>query len=740
MNECVSNKTSKLISEGYEQSQAQAIAIHMCEKSMTPDEEAIWLRNYGDYFPRVKDYERTMLLADGALRRANMALAVKANGGKVYVEGWALLFSDAERLDLQNTYFPPDTETLLEYYKGAPLFWEHTKGDMPIGRRSAHTFYPGVGIWLEHELDPSHPRYKQTLVDIEAGRLSYSTDSMSHYVEEGYDPSDGELAVWPLAGCSLTRQPAEPGLSRVRIRQDATAGRSASLTEDDPVSEIEDRTAAPPGKGLPDAARNETELNHQTNGEKNMDKEQLRLALVTALNLAPETTLEEIVAMLQQAIGEETSEASAEMSAVPQIDMASVRSAIPNLPADADEEAVIEAIKGVIAFATAPDAIVVNQEAMARVFEMAAEARKSAPVLETAGGYATTSGSKSSARYGSVNVNRGAPAPSLGRAIKALLAGDRKEIAANTKAQGATENVLGGYFLRDEVSAEILKPVYNQSSIMQAGVTQRSMTTETLTVRKNRGGSVAYWAGEHQTVSQSDITIGQVDLVLKELVAENRQSRKALTYAEGLEQEIRDDLSMQMALALDLSALRGTGAKPAGSGHSGAEPLGVRNTIASSQVTTLGSGNGAAPALSNLNKAIHNIKARNFRSSNRWGWITSTRESQFLSGLTTTTGEPLLRENWAGEMYERVLGIPKYESNQVPTNLTTGTNSDCSEIYLGDWQYAAVGIGKDVELVVDESVYRRERDVLIQAVMYADFGIFFREAFEVLAGVRGIIT
>lgn len=745
MNECVSNKTSKLISEGYEQSQAVAVAIHMCEKAMTPDEEAIWLRNYSDYFSRVKDYERTMLLADGALRRANMALAVKANGGKVYVEGWALLFSDAERLDLQDTYFPPDTETLLEYYKGAPLFWEHANGDMPIGRRSAHTFYPGVGIWLEHELDPSHPRYKQTLADIEAGRLSYSTDSMSHYVEEGYDPSDGELAVWPLAGCSLTRQPAEPGLSRVRIRQDATAGRSASLTEDDPVSEIEDRTAAPPGKGLPDAARNETELNHQTNGEKNMDKEQLRLALVTALNLAPETTLEEIVAMLQQAVGEETSEASAEMSAVPQIDMASVRSAIPNLPADADEEAVIEAIKGVIAFATAPDAIVVNQEAMARVFEMAADARKRASVLETAGGYATSGGSKSSARYGSINVNRDAPKPTLGSLVNAIISGNRKGIAEATKsgatkaAQGASENVLGSYLLSETVAEGIIEPLYNELILTKLGVETFTMDSEVMTVRKSLGGSTAYWLGEHENTTESNVTFGVITFNLKEVGAQNRYSRKLFRRASQIEQIVTNDMRRQIALAIDRAGLRGTGGKPAGTGHTGAEPKGLRNLLPSGQIVSLGA-NGAAPAISNVNKAIANIKGRNIINADSWGIAVSTRERQYMTGWTDTTGRPLMRERWDGAEFTQLLGIRVEESNQIPTNLTKGTNSDCSEIYIGDWQYAALAMGMDMEVSVSTERYFDSRDVAVQVVSEADFGVYYRDAFEILADVRGIIT
>ena len=45
-------------------------------------------------------------------------------------------------------------------------------------------------------------------------------------------------------------------------------------------------------------------------------------------------------------------------------------------------------------------------------------------------------------------------------------------------------------------------------------------------------------------------------------------------------------------------------------------------------------------------------------------------------------------------------------------------------------------MGMDIEFAVDESVYRRERDTLIQAVLMVDFGVYYPEAFEVLTAVR----
>lgn len=738
-NPCVSNKISKLVGEGYSQDQAVAIAINMCEKGMSPEDEATWLRNFSEYLPRINDLTRTMLLADGAVTRANMALAVKAANGKVYVEGWAMLFSDAERLDLQDTYFPPDVETLLEYYKGAPLFWEHGNGDMPIGKRSAYKLYPGIGIWLEHELDPAHPRYKQTLADIEAGRLSYSTDSMSHYVEEGYNPQDGELAVWPAAACSLTRQPAEPGLSRVRLKQElvTTAGRSVSFGDAGDLSVI--AASLEPVEAQKAQDPNNENLNHKE--LNNMNPEQVQ-ALVEALSqaLGVDPTLEAVMAALQQfmdAVGGQSPEEDAMMS----YDPAAVRTAL-GLEVDATDDAVKEVMSQFIAALEPVPARSVNHEALATARGMVASAAKSAPVIPAQVGHVTGNGKKS---FAQVNVNVNAPKPTLGSLVAAIVSGDRKGIANATKsgsaktAQGATENVLGAYLLSETVAEGIIEPLYNELMLAKLGVETFTIDTETFIARKNNGGSAAYWLGEHETTTESNVNFGVINFALKEVGALNRYSAKLFRRASQIEQTVTDDMRRQIALAIDLSGLRGTGGKPAGTGHTGAEPRGLRNTLPSAQITSLGT-NGAAPAISNINAAIARIKARNIASASSWGIAVSTRENQYISGWTDTTGRPLMRQQWDGEPFPKLLGIRVEESNQIPTNLTTGTNADCSEIYVGDWQYAAVAMGVNMEVAVSSEAYFTTRDIAVRVIAEADFGVYYGEAFEILTGSRGIVT
>jgi HK97 family phage major capsid protein len=73
----------------------------------------------------------------------------------------------------------------------------------------------------------------------------------------------------------------------------------------------------------------------------------------------------------------------------------------------------------------------------------------------------------------------------------------------------------------------------------------------------------------------------------------------------------------------------------------------------------------------------------------------------------------------------------------VGVTLTVGSSSDCSEIYLGDWQYLVVGVGADIEFIVSTEKYVAEGDTYVQAVMMHDSGVSHPEAFQLLTGVRG---
>jgi HK97 family phage major capsid protein len=122
-------------------------------------------------------------------------------------------------------------------------------------------------------------------------------------------------------------------------------------------------------------------------------------------------------------------------------------------------------------------------------------------------------------------------------------------------------------------------------------------------------------------------------------------------------------------------ALRGTGTAP--------EPRGVRNTSGVT-VTAFGAANGAAPTnYDHLIDAVQAVRANNFEPN---AIIQSPRSATTLSKLKEATTNAYLAQPAALD------DLQQLTTNQIPGNLTTGTSTDTSEVYVGQWPMLYVGV------------------------------------------------
>lgn len=684
------------------------------QQSLTPDEQQRFLAAFNAAFEETGDEHKSFLAGYGAINRARVMSRKSASGAPI-VEGWGLLFTDEDNLDSWNTYFSEITETFAEYYQNAPLWMEHgydpDYGQEPIGKR-CHLEVFRRGIWVEHELHPDHALFDRTVADVENGIFSYSSDSIQHYMEQGFAPN-GELRVWPLAGWSLTRNPAEPGLGPVTVRKFATALKAQRQRE----AAREDATT-PIVQPIP-----------TSKGQSIMDPTMIQ-NLADMLGVEP--TQEAVVAALQQLLASLQSEAAQaatdnaeEVAGVP---MKSAREALglpENTGAKATVAKFIEFIEGVL-----PKPVTLNFDAMKKVREAAENTPREDDLPHF-------TGSDRPASKGEKQRNFGAPSTpkvpkkayaNVAAALRTIFASNGKPGAQAMKALGYSIGANGGWMPDREVSNELIELFYAKTVTMEAGATRVPMDgIETLEYRKVKGGASAEYRGMSQAAAESQMSFGVVTLNLKELAAATRVSNRLLRNSSApLETIIKNDLEQAMALRADLAHLRGTGAKP--SGASGAEPLGVKN-VTGVTATSLGT-NGANPTILDFVKAWGRIEDANVPMSDSWGVIASPRTLRFMENQRDTTGRKLDDSEWTN-------GHRTHKTTQIPNNLTVGSSSDCSEIYLGDWQYLIVGIGADVEFVVSTEKYVAEGDTYVQAVMMHDAGVSHPEAFQLLTGVRG---
>ena len=308
-------------------------------------------------------------------------------------------------------------------------------------------------------------------------------------------------------------------------------------------------------------------------------------------------------------------------------------------------------------------------------------------------------------------------------AINYMLAGDR----AAMKSLGYTVGVNGGWLVNREVAAELIELFYANEVCMKLGATRVDMGgVETLTYRKMKTGATAYWGAQGKTTTQSEPPFGMVNLNLRELIAETPIAQRLLKNSGvNAEQLVRNDIIKAMNLAADYAFLYGTGSKTGS--NAGSEPLGVLN-YPNVTVTTIAT-NGKIPAPKDYIDRWGAIEDANVPMSDSWGLATSPRTKRSIGNTTDTTGQLIPVERFTQ-------GYTHEVTTQISNSITTGTNSDTTDAFFGAWEYMVVGLGQDVELVADESVYRRQREVLIQGVMYVDMGIAHPEAFQVLRGIR----
>lgn len=675
-----------------------------------------WQSVYDDVYAETADALKAQLAAWGAVHKDRVMryYGMKSANGNAVVVGWALLFTAADDPDLDQQYFDQTTVLGLDYYENAPLWMEHGQdpryGSAPIGRRVVTNVY-SRGVWLEHELDAAHPLYDETLKRVERGELSYSTDTIGHYMRNGFDPNDGRLGIWFAAGCSLTDHPAEPALGAVTLTEFTHAVKAAAEARE---------AQRPGGDARPSSFTKDTEKD-----KRPMNK--ILEGLAEFFGVEPEA--DAVKSQLTDLIGKMEAElagaAPAEDAPAPDAaampDMAQLRAAL-GLSADAGNGEIASRLQELLGMLSEqPEMKSFNYNGLQAAY---AQAAKSAAVT-TPAVPAHTRAQEGVAGKG-VNYNRGVKVPGLAKLVQGIVDGKSQSAM---KAMGYSVGASGSYFLRQEVAAEMIELFRANTVVDKLGATYVPMSgIESLTYRKQLTGATATYRGEAQAGNQSDLTFGIVNLQLRELFAGSRVNRRLLRNSEeNLENMLRRDLQIALSLRADLAALTGTGGTPNETGATGAEPRGIRNTTGVTSTNL--ANNGAVPTVKNFVDAWGRLEDANVPTSGSWGAAMSPRTRRTLENLTDTTGQLLDIARWTQ-------GHKVETTTQIINTRTVGSSTDTSEVYLGDWQYLIYGLGQDVEIVVDESIYRLYGEVYIEATLMHDVGVAQPTAFQILAGVR----
>jgi len=290
---------------------------------------------------------------------------------------------------------------------------------------------------------------------------------------------------------------------------------------------------------------------------------------------------------------------------------------------------------------------------------------------------------------------------SLFKAIRGIVLNDwaeatheRDVIYSHRRDLTTTPDSGGGYLVPSQEIPELIEMLQAQTVVVQAGSTVlQNLKSSPVTIPKQTAGATAYWVSEGSAITASDLTFGQVSLTPKKVAALVKLSNELLSLSlPQAEAVVRQDLVQQLSLAVDLAALRGSGTN--------GQPTGIANTAG---INTIALGNDGL-YLSDLDLFFEMVAKLEMDNALRGklAFVCHPKVKAALRKLKVpqysgdTGGEytlpPLVTALLATDQaLEQAIGYPIIASTQIPTNLTKGTSTNCTEIFFGNWADLLIG-------------------------------------------------
>lgn len=247
---------------------------------------------------------------------------------------------------------------------------------------------------------------------------------------------------------------------------------------------------------------------------------------------------------------------------------------------------------------------------------------------------------------------------------------------AKKRALSAGVDSAGGYVVPVEYIAELIEFLRAESVVTQAGARQMTFTGSPVVIPRQTSAATVSSTAENAAISFTDQAFGEINLTPKMLSAGTKLSRRSAALSSpGLEQIVRTDLALQMALDADLKALRGTGASN--------QPLGVANTAG---INTVALGANGGPVSYDLLVDMEGQLEDDNALRGSLAFIFHPKIRRKFGKLKDNENRPLFdREAQARGVTRTLIGYPFFTTTQLPTNLTKGSGTNLSEVYFANW-------------------------------------------------------
>lgn len=268
----------------------------------------------------------------------------------------------------------------------------------------------------------------------------------------------------------------------------------------------------------------------------------------------------------------------------------------------------------------------------------------------------------------------------------------------------------------DLLSGSFIEKLENAMAISGLGATMLYGLVGNIAIPRQTGGATAYWLAENGAPTESQQAVDQVAMTPKTVGAFTEYSRKLLQQSSiSVEQFVRNDLALRLALELDRAAIHGTGASN--------QPTGIVNVAGIGDVA--GGANGAAPTYDHMVDleslvSVANAAVGNLSYLSNAKMRGKLKKTQQFSG---TNGRSVFES----------LDYPFAVSNQVRSDLDKGTSTGvCSAIVFGNWRDLVCGFWGGLDLQVNPYSLDTTGAVRITAFQDCDIAVRHPESFAAM--------
>lgn len=280
----------------------------------------------------------------------------------------------------------------------------------------------------------------------------------------------------------------------------------------------------------------------------------------------------------------------------------------------------------------------------------------------------------------------------------------------------------GGFAVPSILMPGILEAMVPNSALMMAGVGVIPLAegAKTYTTAGIDAIPTAAWRLESGTVAQSDPSFRAVVATPQSLSFFFKVSRELLADAPNMNAALNQVIAQAFAKELDRAGLIGTGTAP--------EPRGLLNTSGVLSVTN--GANGASLATTKFANLFSGVQSMlQVDSPMPTGFIMSPRTKLGFAALVDSTAQPLM-------MPAMLAPIPMLSTSQISNALTVGSSTDCTQIFMGDFNRMAFMMREAVHIQLVDQLFAGTGEIGFYCHVRADVLVQYPKAFAVVTGVR----